>query len=617
MASEPKAPGAPAIYLYRQVDRKDLGRGNTEYNYVRMKILSEEGRKYANIEIPYYKERFSISGVRARTVRPDGTAINFDGKVYDKMIEKTKGVKIKAKTFTVPDVQVGSIVEYHFNYDYEDEYVFNSYWALSDELFTKSAKFTLKPYPTFYVRWTWPAGLPTGTAPPKMEKDGYIRMTSQDIPAFQVEDYMPPENELKYRVVFIYSQENPEQDLAKYWRKFGKTQNDRLESFLSKRKELETAVSQMVLPTDAPEVKLQKIYARVQQLRNTTYETRKTEQEEKRDKERKIENAADILKYGYGDGADLTWLFLGLARAAGLEGYGALVSGRSEYFFNENRMNSRELDANVALIKMNGKELYFDPGSAFIPFGLLPWQETSVRGLRLDREGGTWIQTPLPPSSASQIDRKAELKLTDDGSLEGKVRLTYTGLEAWSRRLYERNQDDEARKRYLEEQLKDYIPAAVEVELRSQPDWKSSEPPLVAEFSVKIPGWVSAAGRRAVMPIGFFSATEKHMFEHANRVHPVYFAYPFQKSDDVTVELPAGWTVSSLPKNQDKDAKAAEYVLKLEGKGNVVHLTRTLRSDLFMIPKDTYPSLRSFFQIVRSGDEQQVVLQPNAVAAGN
>lgn len=120
MTSEPKAPGAPAIYLYRQVDRKDLGRSNTEYNYVRIKILTEEGRRYANVEIPYVSNQTGISGIRARTVRPDGTIANFDGKVYEKMIEKTKGQKIKAKVFTVPDVQVGSIVEYHFNYDFVD-----------------------------------------------------------------------------------------------------------------------------------------------------------------------------------------------------------------------------------------------------------------------------------------------------------------------------------------------------------------------------------------------------------------------------------------------------------------------------------------------------------------
>ena len=50
MTSEPKAPGAPAIYLYRQVDRNDSSRAASEYNYVRIKILNEEGRKYANVD---------------------------------------------------------------------------------------------------------------------------------------------------------------------------------------------------------------------------------------------------------------------------------------------------------------------------------------------------------------------------------------------------------------------------------------------------------------------------------------------------------------------------------------------------------------------------------------
>ena len=49
MVSEPLAPGAPAIYLYRQVDRDDKARASTEYNYLRIKILTEEGRKYGNV----------------------------------------------------------------------------------------------------------------------------------------------------------------------------------------------------------------------------------------------------------------------------------------------------------------------------------------------------------------------------------------------------------------------------------------------------------------------------------------------------------------------------------------------------------------------------------------
>jgi len=75
--------------------------------------------------------------------------------------------------------------------------------------------------------------------------------------------------------------------------------------------------------------------------------------------------------------------------------------------------------------------------------------------------------------------------------------------------------------------------------------------------------------------------------------------------------------VASVPKDQDQDAKAAEYVLKIDQKSGTLHITRTLRSDLIMIPKDYYSSLRGFYQAVKSGDEQQIVLQPGASAASN
>jgi len=229
MTSVPEAPGAPAVYLYRQVDRDDSNRTPHEYNYARIKILTEEGRKYADVEIPFFKEEGNIHSVKARTIRPDGSIVNFDGKAFDKTIVKAKGVKFLAKTFTLPDVQVGSIIEYHYMYDLNEGYVYNSRWILSEELFTKRGKFSLKPNPDFALRWSWPAGLPTGTAPPKNE-GGLVRLESQNIPAFQIEDYMPPQNELKFRVDFTYSEDAAEKDPDKFWKKEGKKLNDRVKA---------------------------------------------------------------------------------------------------------------------------------------------------------------------------------------------------------------------------------------------------------------------------------------------------------------------------------------------------------------------------------------------------
>jgi hypothetical protein len=615
MTSEPLAPGAPAIFLYRQVDRKDLGKANMEYNYVRIKILTEEGRKYANVELPYSKQNGGIVGVKGRTIHSDGSIVNFDGKTYDQMIVKAKGTKYLAKTFTMPDVQVGSIIEYHYNIDFADGFVFDSTWILSEELFTKKANFILVPYDRFMIRWSWPSGLPAGTEPPKQGPDKIVRMTAQNIPAFQIEDYMPPENELKFRVHFSYSEDGFESDQDKFWTKYGKKTNGRIESFVGKRKAMEQAVSGIVSANDPPEVKLRKIYDRCQQVRNLSYETRKTEQEAKRDlKENR--DVEDLWKNGYGYGGQITWLFLALARAAGFDAYPVMVSGRSEYFFNPVRMNSDELNSNVVLVKLNGKDLYFDPGAAFTPYGLLMWQESGVGGRKLDRDGGSWVQTELAPSSASKIQRKAELTLTPEGTLEGKVTISFTGLEALGKRSEERNEDDTARKKSLEDQFKEDIPVAADVTLTNQPDWKSSETPLVAEFDVKIDGWVSAAGHRAILPVGLFSVGEKHVFEHSNRVQPVYFRYAFTKEDHIAIQIPNGWQITTVPEPQDRDANAAEYILKVDNQKNAVHISRSLRVDLFMVPRDTYPALRTFYQVVRTGDEQQVVLQPGATAAG-
>lgn len=613
MTSVPEAPGAPAVILYRQVDRDDSGRVPHEYNYVRIKILTHEGRKYADVEIPFFKGEGDISNLRARTVRPDGSVANFEGKPFEKTIVKAKGLKYLAKTFTLPDAQVGSIIEYHYVKNLPEGYVFDSRWILSDELFTRHAKFSLKPSGEFALRWSWPIGLPPGTQTPK-DEHGIIHLETQNVPAFQIEDFMPPENELKYRVDFVYNENGTEKEPDKFWKSQGKKFNGAVENFVNKRKAMEQAVGQIVSPSDAPEVKLQKIYARVQQFRNTSYELEKTEQEQKRDKQKEINNVEDLWKLAYGNSRQINWLFVALARAAGFEAYPVYISARSQYFFNPIMMNLSQLDGDVVLVKVNGKDLYCDPGSKFAPFGVLPWQETAVKGLRLDKDGGTWVTTTIPESSDSRIERKADLKLEDDGTLSGKVTITFSGMEALSRRAEERDEDDANRKKFLEDQLKEYIPVGIDVELTNKPDWNSSASTLVATYDLKVPGWVSGSGRHALFPVGLFSAPEKQLFEHSNRVHPVYFSRPFEERDDIAIQLPFTWTVSSVPKPINQDVKAIVYQQTVDNDKGILHLSRTLKSNVMIIEPKLYPALRNFYQNVRTGDEQQIIMQPLASA---
>ena len=114
-----------------------------------------------------------------------------------------------------------------------------------------------------------------------------------------------------------------------------------MEAFLGKPKDMEKAVAQIVSPSDSQEVKLHKIYDRVQQVRNTTFEVQKTAQEAKRQKDRICGKSGGRLEARLWRWSrfDLAFSWTGTGR--GFEAYGCRVSDRREYFFNSTTMQSR------------------------------------------------------------------------------------------------------------------------------------------------------------------------------------------------------------------------------------------------------------------------------------
>lgn len=611
LTREPKAPGAAAIYLYRQVDRDDTIPAVTIY--VRLKILTEEGRKYADVEIPFTKGYESVRGIEARTIRSDGSVVPFDGSVYEKPLESMRSVKLMAKTFTMPDVQPGSIIEYRYKHLEQSGFVFDSHWILSQDLFTRYAKYSLLPYPYFSLQWSWPRGLPDGATHPDKDRSGKIRLEAHDIPAFVTEELMPPENELKYRVDFIYlADQRLTKDPVEFWKRYGNGAFARLKKFVNEPKAMDRAVTQIVQASDPPEVKLRKIYARVQQIRNVSFERSKSEQEQQRESQHPAHTVEDVWNRGSGDAFEVTYLFLALARAAGFQADLALVSTRDQYFFDRRLMNPGQLNSNLVIVNLDGKDWYLDPGVPFTPFGLLPWNETAVHALRLDERGGTWLNTPMPPPSSSRIERKAQLKLERDGTLSGKLTTRFIGLEAASLRLRERNEDDADRKQFLEDQLRYSVPSGIEVTLTNHPDWSGSDEPLIAEYALKVPGWAAAAGQRQLLKVGLFCRQEDRTFERPIRTQPLYFSFPYEHADDVSIEMPAGTRVGSLPKSQNLVFNLYSYGLTAENHDGTLHLMRNMLLNLVLVDAKYYGQLHDFFQSVRSADEEQVVIAPAA-----
>src|SRR5205823_267184 len=138
MTAASEAPGAPAIYLNREEitdDQLHMWR-----KYARIKVLTEGGKEYANVEVGQYNSSehggYKIEAVSGRTIHPDGTITPFTGKPYEKLIEKGQGYKETAKVFTLPSVEVGSIIEYRYELRYDDNYYIAPSWFIQSDLFT-------------------------------------------------------------------------------------------------------------------------------------------------------------------------------------------------------------------------------------------------------------------------------------------------------------------------------------------------------------------------------------------------------------------------------------------------------------------------------------------------
>src|SRR5580765_7846079 len=86
------------------------------------------------------------------------------------------------------------------------------------------------------------------------------------------------------------------------------------------------------------------------------------------------------------------------------------------FFFQAAIPNFSQLTSEIAIVVVDGKEIFVDPGTPLCPFGQLAWQHTSSQGMRQTSDGGTAL---APTPSANYKDaiskRVGRLVLSEDG----------------------------------------------------------------------------------------------------------------------------------------------------------------------------------------------------------
>ncbi len=242
LKDNPSSPGSQAMILYREEYTDSMGSYVTEY--YRIKIFTAAGKKYGDIEIPYNKSVASVNDLKARTILPNGTVVEFKGKPFEKVIAKSGGIKVYEATFSFPDVQPGCIIEYKYRLQYDSDYYWNITWNIQEDLFTRDALFSIRPptgdeAPGLYWR-----GFGYGqNLRPEKQKNGNISVEVHNIPALKQEPYMLPMDMVRGRIEFFFRQGRLE-TTAKFWDEEAKKLAHAEDSFIDKKGALEKVVAQ-------------------------------------------------------------------------------------------------------------------------------------------------------------------------------------------------------------------------------------------------------------------------------------------------------------------------------------------------------------------------------------
>ena len=635
MTSLPGYPGAPAVVLFREeITKDDL---HVHQFYERMKILTEDGKKYANVELKFGSsegdgywggDENSMGDIEGRTIHSDGTIIPFTGKPYLKTIEKQKGFKIQEKIFTLPDVEVGSIIEYRYAMRYNDQVYESPDWYIQGDLFLKAAHYVW--YPTTHEMMdveadapvnsiSWFPILPPGAAIQHHDLPGkdaigntqqIYELNVKDVPPALHEEFMPPTSSFTYRVLYNFT---PYRSADDYWKSKGKSWSKHADSFIGPNSDLRAATQPVIAGATTDDQKLHKIYALVMTLDNTDYSRTHEVQEDKAAGLGKVNNAADVLAHKRGSGTEMAELFVGMARAAGMKAYVMRVADRSESIFAQSWLNFGQLDNTIAIVTVDGKEMFFDPGGRYCPYAHLEWENTYVQGLRQIDAGTVFARTPGSSYQANKTGRTANLKMDERGNVTGTINVSFIGDPAIEWRQRALRGDPESMRHALRTYLENHLPKTLDVTVSSIKDIDDYEKPLSVDFDVK--GTLGTpTGKRLLLPVDIFMAQSTASFPHEKRDLAVYFHYAQAVQDAVRIYLPKNLTVEAAPASSKFDIKgSAIYSMTVAPATDNITSRRTYVFNDIVTPPADYASLRSFYSQFEAKDQESVVLKQGPV----
>ena len=611
---------ADAEALFWEVRINDDPEGDLIFNhYIRIKVFTDRGREsQSKIDIPYgnVSGEIKIKDVAARTIKADGSIIELKKEdVFERTIVKVSGLKVKAKSFAMPAVEPGCIIEYRWKEVRVNRDASYVRLQFQRDIPVQHVDYYIKPMAYENL------GLATvtfhGTAAHFVkDKGGFYKASMSDMPAIVEESRMPPENQVKTWMLIYYTR--PQQkDPQKFWSDLGKEYYSATKSLMKPNDEVKAMSASLTAEAKTSDEKLQKLFEFCRtKITNTSNDASGiTPDDRKKLKENK--GPGDTLKHGMGSSGDIDMLFASLATALGFDARIVLAPDRGDILFDQEIRsfpNPYFLDAANIAVNVEGTWKYFNPGYNYIPFGMLRWQEEGEQALITDPKEPVWVTTPMSTPEKSKVIRLGKFKLAEDGTLEGDVTVQYTGQFAIERKEEIDADSETEREESLKADIKEQMSAAEVSNIKIE-NVTDHVKPLVFAYHVRFPAYAQKTGKRLFLQPAFFQRGVGPMFATSTRKYPIYFHYPWSEDDTVEIEMPAGFA----PDNAESPAPFGSGAIT--GYKPVLAVTTDNKKlvykrafffgggETIFFPVTSYPQLKNYFDAVSKEDNHSISLK--------
>ena len=304
-----------------------------------------------------------------------------------------------------------------------------------------------------------------------------------------------------------------------------------------------------------------------------------------------------------GNVAEINLMLTAMLRYAGLTANPVLVSTRSNgiaFFPNRTAFNYV-----IAAIETPKGLVLLDATDRFSTPNILPLRALNWVG-RLIRNDGTSVEADLIPKAPSNDVVMMNYEIDTNGQVSGTLKRQRTDYNAI---IFRENIKDVTEDAYLEKLENDNN--KIEISEYSRTNENDLKFPIVENFSFSGSNFSENIGGAIYINPMLFFAEEQNPFKQENRAYPVDYGFPFIDRYTVTIKIPEGYKVETIPAplllNMEDNLGGFKFMINTTG--NSIQLVVTHQINVPIVVADYYPMLKQFYQKMIEKQNEKIVLR--------